>query len=212
MYISSIELLFSKASRHKDTYRLAELLGLDYDVWRRQVIEVAYASQYVSTLLPDAPEMHSTGDLLEHQNILLANGSGVAMIIPPRVENTLWPTEPVIRLTYGGNLGTLKLAYGSWGYSAKCRDVGGRLEVEWPDDLGVNGDLALDEPYGPGFEAELPTYPTIPVRYVADSIMGDKEAYRELERAGYLEAFYQTARPDERVAIAMAAVYKILTH
>lgn len=211
MYTSKLESLFAKASRNKDTYRLAELLGLDYVVWRRQVLAVAMSSPYVSSLLPDEPEMHSTGSVLEEQDVLLSNGGGVAMIMPPRVENEYWPIAPVIHVRYLTPK-EVAIAYGSWSVAAPCKDTGGRLEVRWPDMLGLNGDIRLDAPYGPEFSVDILTVPTLPVKVVADRILHDKEAYRELERAMYIEAFYQAARPDERIAIALAAVYKILTH
>lgn len=209
MYTSKLELLLSKASRSRDVNRLASLLGLDYAVWRRQVIAVAYASPYVATLLPDSPEMHSTGSVLEEQNILLSNSMGVAAVLPPRVENSEWPIAPVIQVRYLTSQSVL-VTYGSWSETVPCWVSDGRLEVQWPDDLGVNGDIKLDAAYDENFSADIITVPTLPVRVVTERILDDPEAYEELEHAGYVEAFYQAARPDERVAIALAAVYKTL--
>lgn len=116
-----------------------------------------------------------------------------------------WKSNTALLITVDGINYTAPVTYDS---SNK------RLHVEWPEELGIAGDLQLgaNVVWDSGFEAKLPIRTGYPVSRVVQQLLRSDTAYHVLQRANLDGAFYSLYTDVERLGVMVVAILKNLRH
>lgn len=217
MYYNKLEKALENAVRNPVTSALASYMGCDEDLWRKMLVGLAYATPYVSYQLPDDPSVIEIGreavlPAAYDDTHLLLNNDGLPFTGRPDVLVHTWPYEPVVSVTYINDTRAV-VSLGDWSKAVDVhmltekKDV---MAIEWPDELHIRGDIDMtDRPWGPNALLRFAVIPAYSHKIVRDNVFKDDSMFTTVEKAGYIDAFFQAKDDYEAVAVLVLALYKL---
>lgn len=188
------------------------ILTNDDEKWIISLIWLIMYDPYVSLTWNPGINSSDMTDILVPRGLttggeLVANGNGPASVTENNLGMT-WPFDTTVTVKYASKK-AVNIIVGDNVYASNIAVTGNRISMEWPDGIGINGDIVLDAPYGASTVFTIDVPAPYPYEQVTALLDDSDELFEVLQKANLEDSYYFADNLHEKVAIAGIALYRV---